>query len=142
MSPVAKALDGLGWWPDRAEAGAAYWAAKGEWDKCVKIGAPAVLPLIAAFEDQGVRRYRYAIEALIHIDAPAVEPLGAAFRDGDHGSHRSNRDASRIDWSAEPGSRKNGESGAHLRRNRGSGRRRGGPAHQGDRGSGIARRAR
>jgi len=75
----------------------------------VKIGAPAVEPLIAAFKDQDVRKYvaralsrigdprateplsaglkdqngdvrTAAAEALGHIGAPAVEPLMAAFK--------------------------------------------------------------
>jgi HEAT repeat protein len=49
----------------------------------VKIGAPAVEPLIVAFKDQDVRKY--AASALVHIGIPAVEPLMAALRDGAQG---------------------------------------------------------
>jgi HEAT repeat protein len=54
---VADALDNLGWRPDNSEAGAEYWAVRGEWDECVKIGAPALEILIAAIESEawGVR---------------------------------------------------------------------------------------
>lgn len=39
-------LDRLEWKPDSSEAGAAYWIAKGEWDKCLEIGEPAIKPLV------------------------------------------------------------------------------------------------
>lgn len=42
---VADALDLLGWQPDQSASGAAYWVAKGQWDKCVAIGAAALEPL-------------------------------------------------------------------------------------------------
>jgi len=80
--PAAGALDRLAWKPDRGAAGAAYWAAKGEWGKCVEIGAPAVEPLIAALKDEDVRMR--AVEALGKIGDPrAVEPLIAALKDQD-----------------------------------------------------------
>ena len=68
--PAAGALDRLAWKPDRGAAGAAYWAAKGEWGKCVEIGAPAVEPLIAALKDEDVRMR--AVEALGKIGDPAA----------------------------------------------------------------------
>jgi HEAT repeat protein len=46
---AAIALDKIGWLPDEGATGAAYWIVKEEWDRCVKIGAPAVEPLIASF---------------------------------------------------------------------------------------------
>jgi HEAT repeat protein len=71
---AAKALDTLGWTPDRTEKGAAYHAAKEEWDECVAIGGPAVEPLILALTDVTAREW--AAEALGRIgDARAVEPL-------------------------------------------------------------------
>jgi len=42
---AAAALDGLAWSPDRGATGAAYWVAKEQWKKCVKIAA--IGPLIA-----------------------------------------------------------------------------------------------
>jgi HEAT repeat protein len=43
-----EALAKIGWRPGRTEAGAAYWAARHRWDRCVEIGASAVEPLIRA----------------------------------------------------------------------------------------------
>ncbi len=76
---AADALDRLGWKPDNAETGAAFWAARLEWDECVKIGPPAVQSLIAVL-GAGVRRLRSeregAAQALGEIGDPrAVEPL-------------------------------------------------------------------
>jgi len=47
---IANALDKLGWKPDQTAEGAAYWIARGEWDRCVQIGSPAVEPLIASLK--------------------------------------------------------------------------------------------
>ena len=78
---AAQALDRLEWRPDYDEAGAAYWVAKGEWDECMYIGAPAVPPLIAALKggDRDVRRH--ATKALGQLGRLAVEPLMASFKD-------------------------------------------------------------
>ena len=73
---VVRALDSLGWKPDNSEAGAAYWTANQQWDKCVEIGRLAVEPLIVAlrFDDQHMRGQ--AAGALGKIRDPrAVEPL-------------------------------------------------------------------
>jgi HEAT repeat protein len=77
---AAGALGKIGWKPDKSEAGAHYLIAQGKWDECVKIGAPAVEPLIAALKgrDSDVRP---AAGALAKIGAPAVEPLIAALKD-------------------------------------------------------------
>ena len=77
---AVEALDRLGWHPEQGDLGARYWAAKGEWGRCVEIGAPAVEPLIGALadRDEGVRRA--AVQALAEIGAPAVEPVIAAYR--------------------------------------------------------------
>jgi len=78
-----EALAKLDWQPDTDEAGAFYWVGKEQWDRCVKIGAPAVVPLIAALEGRVNNRYgvcKAAAKALGRIgDARAVEPLIAAF---------------------------------------------------------------
>jgi hypothetical protein len=42
-----KALDSIGWQTERSEAGAAYWLAKGQYDKVTQIGAPAIPGLVA-----------------------------------------------------------------------------------------------
>jgi HEAT repeat protein len=75
---ATRVLDRIGWEPDRTEAGAAYWAAKGRWEKCVEIGAPAVASLIDRVDsgnnDNVVRMG--AAESLGKIgDTRAVEPL-------------------------------------------------------------------
>jgi HEAT repeat protein len=74
---AARVLGELSWSPDRGESGAAYWAIKGDWGACVRIGAPAVRPLIATLGDQN-ERSTPAAEALVQIGAPAVESLVAA----------------------------------------------------------------
>jgi hypothetical protein len=79
---AVRALDGLGWQPDRSEAGAAYWIAKRDWDRCVEIGTLAVGPLIAALKDEDRGIHQAAAEALAKIgDARAVDPLIAALKD-------------------------------------------------------------
>lgn len=79
---AAQALDGLAWSPDRSEAGAAYWATRGNWDKCVEIGAPAAAPLVTALDlsyDEATRHA--AAGALVQIGgAQAVEALMPVFR--------------------------------------------------------------
>jgi HEAT repeat protein len=69
------ALDRLGWHPDGSEDGAAYWLARGEWDKCVQVGGPAVTPLIGALYGRGEDMTVGAVLALVEIGAAAVEPL-------------------------------------------------------------------
>jgi HEAT repeat protein len=68
---AAGALSRIGWLPGQDEAGAVYWVFKGEWDKCVGIGAPAVEPLIAeihvCFAD--TKRYAAAVRVLRQICA-------------------------------------------------------------------------
>ena len=72
-------LERLGWRPDQGPAGAAYWAAKGTWAKCVEIGAAAVDPLLALLSHGEHLVAPGAARALGQIgDARAVEPLIAA----------------------------------------------------------------
>jgi HEAT repeat protein len=81
---AAKALDAIGWKPETGEAEALYLIAQRKWDGCVKIGAPAVEPLIAALKGEDWRVREAAAEALGKVgDARAVEPLIAALKDGD-----------------------------------------------------------
>lgn len=78
---AAEALERLNWQPDRSEEGAAYWAAKQEWDRCVEIGSPAVEPLSVALECDQWKVRQAAAEALGRIgDARAVKPLTAALK--------------------------------------------------------------
>ena len=71
---AADTLDSLGWKPDDGEAGAAYWAAKGQWARCAQLGAPAVTPLVRVLQDDDPG----AVGALRAIGTTAVEPLIAA----------------------------------------------------------------
>jgi HEAT repeat protein len=78
---AADTLDLLAWSPDSGEGGAAYWAAKGQWQKCVEIGRPAVEPLIGALKHHDPAVRQLAARALGDIgDTRAVEPLIAAMR--------------------------------------------------------------
>ena len=70
---AAQVLEKLGWQPDRSESGAWYHIRREAWDECVKIGAPAVEPLIAALP---VWRSEVVATTLAEIgDARAVLPL-------------------------------------------------------------------
>jgi HEAT repeat protein len=74
---AADALDRLGWQPDKSEAGAWYWIAKGEFERCVKIGAAAVGPLISTLYDRNTFNAEAAAMALGELgDRRAVEALG------------------------------------------------------------------
>ena len=77
-------LDDLGWKPDHGEAGAAYWATKGRWGECVKIGAPAVQPLVASLEDRAKATRLGAANAHRQIgDANAALALVNSLKDMD-----------------------------------------------------------
>jgi HEAT repeat protein len=81
---AAAMLGRLGWQPGRDETAGWYWMVKGDWDKCVALGALAVEPLIAALKDGSFSVRKAAAEALGKIGDPrAVEPLIAALKDKD-----------------------------------------------------------
>jgi HEAT repeat protein len=84
---AANLLDRIGWAPDGTDAGAAYWAARGQWEKCVQIGVRAVEPLAVATVTWLRPDLRSAAAGALGIigDARAVEPLTAAMKDGDQG---------------------------------------------------------
>jgi HEAT repeat protein len=93
---VAQALDVLSWRPRRDATGAAYWIAKGECGKCVKIGQRAVEPLITALKHVNSHVRESAAKALGEIgDARAVEPLIAALKDINWGESENTTDARR-----------------------------------------------
>jgi HEAT repeat protein len=79
---MVQVLDKLGYEPQDDEAGAAYYALHGKWDRCVQIGAAAVKPLGRAVSDG--RNRSAALEALIRIGEPSVGRLGSilAFSQG------------------------------------------------------------
>lgn len=81
---AAEALTDIGWRPGQDASGAAYWAVRRKWDKCIEIGAPAVAPLIVALKDSYGYMREGAAQALGQIgDARAVESLSAALKDRD-----------------------------------------------------------
>jgi HEAT repeat protein len=73
---AGQALDKLHWRPDKTPAGAAYWVAKGEWQKCAKMGAMSVEPLIRVLDGRNKSRCDGAALALCRIGDPrSVTPL-------------------------------------------------------------------
>jgi HEAT repeat protein len=65
---AVEALDTLGYQPDKSANAAAYWMVKGQWDRCVEIGADAIEPLIMGLQDGwGVVR-KTAAEALERLN--------------------------------------------------------------------------
>jgi len=79
---VAQALDTLGWSANSENEKAMYLVAKREWDNSVKIGQPAVEPLIAILMDESSGVQIAAAQALGAIgDSQAVEPLIAGLTD-------------------------------------------------------------
>jgi len=88
MPAAASALDKLGWKPGKDDASIAYFIIKQNWEECVRIGAPAVEPLIigliAVLRGSNWGARIKAIEMLGEIgDARATEPLIAALEDRD-----------------------------------------------------------
>lgn len=78
---ASKVLEQLDWHAVEPGEKEVYWVARKRWDECVKIGAPAVAPLIAVLRDAAVREE--ATAALVQIGAPAVAPLITALKDMD-----------------------------------------------------------
>lgn len=79
---ASKVLDNLGWQPPNDEVGAAYYIAKKQWMHTVRIGQPAIGPLVGALKDADVWVRSGAIEALGNIGQnEAVEPLISMFND-------------------------------------------------------------
>jgi HEAT repeat protein len=87
QSAAVEALVRIGWRPGTDRAGAIYWIIRGEWNKCVEIGEPAVGPLVAALNSGWYVRDVVA-EALVKIGAPAVEPLVAALKYSNEGTRQ------------------------------------------------------
>jgi HEAT repeat protein len=78
---AAGTLEALGWKPAADETGAIYWIVKGEWHRCVSIGAPAISPLIARLTHWDTAVCREAMGSLVRLGGLAVEPLIAALTD-------------------------------------------------------------
>jgi HEAT repeat protein len=83
---AAETLDLLSWTPDAGAAGAAYWAAKGQWHKCVEIGRPAVDTLVDALKHSDSLVRQLATKGLGQIrDVRAVDPLIVALKGREDG---------------------------------------------------------
>ncbi len=67
VKAAAEALCKIGWSTDEGADGAVYWVAKNDWDRCVMIGAPAVVPLIAALQDAKWDVRKAAARALVKL---------------------------------------------------------------------------
>ena len=81
---AAKALDQIGWKPGKDKDAATYWIATQNWEECIKIGEPAVQPLIYALKDNVDSVRREAAKALGIIgDARSVEPILPVLEDSD-----------------------------------------------------------
>ncbi|HEX7495949.1 MAG TPA: HEAT repeat domain-containing protein [Candidatus Limnocylindrales bacterium] len=92
---AAKALSKLGWAPERGHPGVAYvLVEKRQWAECVRLGAPAVEPLVAALKRRDKVVGRAAADALGRIADPrAAKALVAALGDPDQHFRRSAAEA-------------------------------------------------
>jgi hypothetical protein len=61
---AAEVLGKIGWQPDTVDLRVLYWIALQEWDKCVNIGKPSIMPLVAVLKDPNSRARRAAAETL------------------------------------------------------------------------------
>jgi HEAT repeat protein len=64
---AANALEKIGWHPEKDENGAWYWAARGHWDQCIDIGAPAIQPLISCLRQYDQDSARMAARTLVSM---------------------------------------------------------------------------
>ncbi|NJP07360.1 MAG: hypothetical protein HC837_17920 [Chloroflexaceae bacterium] len=72
---ATRLIERLGWQPDQSEAGARYWIMKGDVNRCVEIGEPAVMPLIESLRHGTTHSRQVAFWALVRIGPPVVGPL-------------------------------------------------------------------
>ncbi|HTX67505.1 MAG TPA: HEAT repeat domain-containing protein [Opitutaceae bacterium] len=80
---VAEPLDGLKFVPTEDADKAAFWVLRKSWDDLVKLGAPAVAPLIAALKSDDNETQSGAAEALGKLgDRRAVDPLVVLLQNG------------------------------------------------------------
>jgi HEAT repeat protein len=78
---AATTLDKLGWKPAQDTAGASYWMARGDWNRCASLGAAAAPALIAAMCDESEERQQAAFGALVGMGSLAVDALIEALPD-------------------------------------------------------------
>jgi len=67
---AAEMLDQLGWRPGMDEIGATYWIAKSDWNRCIRIGEPAIKPLVEALWNSESWVQQGAAGALERIGTP------------------------------------------------------------------------
>jgi HEAT repeat protein len=80
----ANALKNLNWKPETKEEEAYYHMSQNNFEKCVKIGSPATIPLIIALEGTGDYTRKKAAESLGIIGDPqAINPLTKSLKDTD-----------------------------------------------------------
>jgi HEAT repeat protein len=75
---AADSLEKLGWQPGEDETGAAFWAGKGDWEKCIQLGRKdlALEPMIYALSDDSTHRVQAAVTAIVKLgDANAAQHL-------------------------------------------------------------------
>ncbi len=76
---AVKALEQLNWQPGQDQAGAAFWIEKGQWEKVVAVGEPAVDPLINALQNSYNGWYAYMANDALSLgqigDHRAFDPL-------------------------------------------------------------------
>jgi HEAT repeat protein len=92
---AAKALAKLGWAPERGQPGEAYVLVENrQWAECIRLGPPAVEPLVAALKHRDKVVRRAAADALGKIADPrAAKALVAALGDPDQHFRRSAAEA-------------------------------------------------
>lgn len=80
----AKALEKLGWKPEDASDSVHLAVLSGDWEKCVKIGSPAVGLMIELLKDGDSSEKQQAAKTLGQIgDRRAIEPLEKLLADSD-----------------------------------------------------------
>ena len=82
-SAAAATLEKMGWQLDRSADAAAYWIAKGDWERCLDSGELAAGPLLAALIERNTSVNAAAETALTKLGPPAVATLIGALRSQD-----------------------------------------------------------
>jgi HEAT repeat protein len=82
---VVRALNSLGWKPDKDENGAYYWATIMNWDECIAIGAPAVEPLLKLFAGSSESDRLLIVDKLVRLGwQPDRSEMGAYYWSSKH----------------------------------------------------------
>jgi HEAT repeat protein len=121
---IVQALTALGWKPEEGEAGAAHWIALEDWDKCVALGVPAAVPLLAAMKDNVnqiskrdavgqknpyflelvTQTHQKLMDTLLRIGSPAIPSLLAAMQGKDDSLAQYAAEAlEKLGWQPEAG---------------------------------------